>query len=120
MSVCISLIGLYIAYSVGLFRFKREQEPISAKYQRICQRLSKFGINRPAHLGPNAFAEQLIDTHQQQFPEFCREFDTLTQSYVALKYQQLADGDYQAALKRFNAAAKALNWRLFGPSKQLK
>ncbi|MDH1312672.1 DUF3488 and transglutaminase-like domain-containing protein [Shewanella xiamenensis] len=120
MSVCISLIGLYIAYSVGLFRFKREQDPISAKYQRICQRLSKFGINRPAHLGPNAFAEQLIDTHQQQSPEFCREFDTLTQSYVALKYQQLADGDYQAALKRFNAAAKALNWRLFGPSKQLK
>ncbi|MFB2802577.1 transglutaminase TgpA family protein [Shewanella seohaensis] len=120
MSVCISLIGLYIAYSVGLFRFKREQDPISAKYQRICQRLSKFGINRPAHLGPNAFAAQLIDTHQQQSPEFCREFDTLTQSYVALKYQQLADNDYQAALKRFNAAAKALNWRLFGPSKQLK
>lgn len=120
MSVCISLIGLYIAYSVGLFRFKREQDPISAKYQRICQRLSKFGITRPAHLGPNAFAEQLIDTHQQQSPEFCREFDTLTQSYVALKYQPLADGDYQAALKRFNSAAKALNWRLFGPSKQLK
>lgn len=120
MSVCISLIGLYIAYSVGLFRFKREQDPISAKYQRICQRLSKFGINRPAHLGPNAFAALLIDTHQQQSPEFCREFDTLTQSYVALKYQQLADNDYQAALKRFNAAAKALNWRLFGPSKQLK
>ncbi|MFB2661890.1 transglutaminase TgpA family protein [Shewanella mangrovisoli] len=120
MSVCISLIGLYIAYSVGLFRFKREQDPISAKYQRICQRLSKFGITRPAHLGPNAFAAQLIDTHQQQSPQFCREFDTLTQSYVALKYQQLADGDYQTALKRFNAAAKALNWRLFGPSKQLK
>ncbi|MFB2653170.1 transglutaminase TgpA family protein [Shewanella seohaensis] len=120
MSVCISLISLYIAYSVGLFRFKRGQDPISAKYQRICQRLSKFGIVRPAHLGPNAFAEQLIDTHQQQSPEFCREFDTLTQSYVALKYQQLADNDYQAALKRFNNAAKSLNWRLFGPSKQLK
>uniref|UniRef100_Q0HVL0 Transglutaminase domain protein n=1 Tax=Shewanella sp. (strain MR-7) TaxID=60481 RepID=Q0HVL0_SHESR len=120
MSVCISLIGLYIAYSVGLFRFKREQDPISAKYQRICQRLSKFGIVRPAHLGPNAFAAKLIDTHQQQSPEFCRDFDTLTQSYVALKYQQLAHGDYQVAFKRFNAAAKALNWRLFGPSKQLK
>lgn len=120
MSVCIGLIGLYIAYSVGLFSFKPTQDPISAKYHGICQRLTKFGISRPEHQGPNDFAAQIIHDYQVQSPQFCREFDTFTQSYVALKYQNLADKDYQVALKHFNTAAKALNWLLFGPSKQLK
>ncbi|MCH1930124.1 DUF3488 and transglutaminase-like domain-containing protein [Shewanella sp. A25] len=120
MSICISLIGLYIAYSVGLFKRGKKAEPLSARYQKICQQLPRYGINRREHLGPSQFAEQLQRDYHATSPQFCRLFSAFSQSYVALKYQNLNERDYRQQLSTFNNAAKALNWMLFRQRKKLK
>ncbi|MCU8056639.1 DUF3488 and transglutaminase-like domain-containing protein [Shewanella sp. SM34] len=112
MGLCISLIVLYIAYSAGLLHFSTQGDPISARYQQICNRLARHGIKRNDSDGPNQFAQQIIEQYQHSAPQLCTLMHTLTQSYVALKYQDLPADDYQAHLTAFKAAAKQLNWLL--------
>lgn len=113
MSLCISLITLYIAYSVGLLRFKSTQDPISARYQQLCNRLARHGIKRDDNMGPNQFAAQVLAQYQHSDPKLCQLVQSVTLSYVALKYQNLSARAYRQQLQRFTRAAKALNWRLF-------
>ncbi|MBU2423986.1 MAG: DUF3488 domain-containing protein [Gammaproteobacteria bacterium] len=112
MGLCISLIVLYIAYSAGLLHFSTQGDPISARYQQICNRLARHGIKRNDSDGPNQFAQQIIEQYQHSAPQLCTLMHTFTQSYVALKYQDLPADDYQAHLTKFKAAAKQLNWLL--------
>lgn len=112
MGLCISLIVLYIAYSAGLLHFSTQGDPISARYQQVCNRLARHGIKRNDSDGPNQFAQQIIEQFQHNAPQLCALMHTLTQSYVALKYQDLPADDYQAHLTEFKAAAKQLNWLL--------
>ncbi|MCU7977065.1 DUF3488 and transglutaminase-like domain-containing protein [Shewanella sp. SW36] len=112
MGLCISLIVLYIAYSAGLLHFRVQGDPISTRYQQLCNRLAHHGIKRKDSDGPNQFAQQIIEEYQHSTPKLCTLFQTLTQSYVALKYQDLPAKDYQAHLTAFKAAAKQLNWLL--------
>lgn len=112
MGLCISLIVLYIAYSAGLLHFSTQGDPISARYQQVCNRLARHGIKRNDSDGPNQFAQQIIEQYQHNAPQLCALMHTLTQSYVALKYQDLPADNYQAHLTEFKAAAKQLNWLL--------
>ena len=112
MGLCISLIVLYIAYSAGLLHFRVQGDPISTRYQQLCNRLAHHGIKRKDSDGPNQFAQQIIEQYQHSAPQLCTLMHTLTQSYVALKYQDLPAKDYQAHLTAFKAAAKQLNWLL--------
>lgn len=120
MGLCLSLIGLYIAYSVGLFQRKQTNDPISSRYQKICLRLAAHGITRQEGQGPNDFAAQVMKVYQHKAPNFCTLFNALTQSYVALKYQNLSPKVYQQQLRQFNNTAKALYWRLIRPNNPLK
>ena len=120
MGLCLSLIGLYIAYSVGLFQRKQTNDPISSRYQKICLRLAAHGITRQESQGPNDFAAQVMKVYQHKAPNFCTLFNALTQSYVALKYQNLSPKVYQQQLRQFNNTAKALYWRLIRPNNPLK
>ena len=120
MSLCIGLIGLYIAYSVGLFRVKQGQDPISERYQGICKRLAKHGIHRSPNQGPNHFAAQILSDYRHKAPKLCALFSELTESYVALKYQDLPAQAYQQQLALFKTKAKALHWLLMRPNKHLK
>lgn len=109
MGLGISLIVLYIAYSAGLLHFRVQGDPISTRYQQLCNRLAHHGLKRKDSDGPNQFAQQIIEQYQHSAPKLCTLFQTLTQSYVALKYQDLPAKDYQAHLTAFKAAAKQLN-----------
>lgn len=120
MGLCLSLIGLYIAYSVGLFHRKQTNDPISSRYQKICLRLAAHGITRQEGQGPNDFAAQVMKVYQHKAPNFCTLFNALTQSYVALKYQNLSPKVYQQQLRQFNNTAKAVYWRLIRPNNPLK
>lgn len=120
MGLCIGLIGLYIAYSVGLFRVKQGQDPISERYQGICKRLAKHGIRRSPNQGPNHFAAQILSDYRHKAPKLCSLFSELTESYVALKYQDLPAQVYQQQLALFKTKAKALHWLLMRPNKHLK
>ncbi|MGL5048438.1 MAG: DUF4129 domain-containing transglutaminase family protein, partial [Shewanella sp.] len=109
MGLCISLIVLYIAYSAGLLHCRVQGDPISTRYQQLCNRLAHHGIKRKDSDGPNQFAQQIIEQYQHSEPKLCSLIHTLTQSYVALKYQDLPAKDYQAHLTTFKAATKQVN-----------
>lgn len=120
MSLCIGLIGLYIAYSIGLFRLTQRQDAISERYQAICKRLAKHGISRNPSQGPNHFAAQIQTDYRHKVPKLCSLFSELTASYVALKYQDLSAQVYQQQLVQFNTKANSLRWLLIRPNKHLK
>ncbi|GIU04937.1 transglutaminase TgpA family protein [Shewanella morhuae] len=120
MGLCIGLIVLYIAYSAGLLHVNTKGDPISNRYQLVCNRLARHGIKRNDSDGPNQFSQQIIEQYQHSAPKLCALVQTMTQSYVALKYQALPAEDYQRHLSEFKMAVKQLNRYLFNAKVRAK
>lgn len=109
MLVSLSLVGIAISYSVGLFHFPSRQEPINRLYVRILNALAKKGIHKPQGIGPNDFVEQVY----KLAPDLAPDFERFTQNYIALKYQNLPSTATQKCWHVYRKQASKLRTAIF-------
>ncbi|MCL1048132.1 DUF3488 and transglutaminase-like domain-containing protein [Shewanella abyssi] len=92
--ISLTVIGLAIAYSAGLFKLSRAKDKHVHAYLSVCHLLAKRALPRLPHEGPEHYNQRVA----LSFPTIALSFDKLTRYYVAIQYQPLS----KAALKRIS------------------
>jgi len=65
-----------------LKRQRRPHDPAVLAYQRLCRKLARRGLDRPAHEGPGAFAARIA----AQRPDLAGQAQAIIKLYIALRY----------------------------------
>ncbi|MGS0680052.1 transglutaminase TgpA family protein [Shewanella sp. 125m-7] len=85
--ISLSVIGLSIAYSAGIIQFRRSSDKHLNAYYSVCKMLRQRGLPRAHHEGPQDYNQRVASV----FPSIAKDFDKLTQYFVAIKYQNLSE-----------------------------
>ncbi len=121
MLAMLAAIGLIIAFSAGLIRLPKRQDPVDKAYGDLIKQLNKKRLNIPTHLGPTSIATwvgshlqpndavidngynnklmQSLDKRHLVNEQVIQDFQQISQDYVALKYQSLTS-ETQIKLRR--------------------
>ena len=93
----VGVTGLFILFLTLtlLYRVRERRDPISATYQRFCQRLQRRGLIRLAHEGPKDFAERVIN----KCPELAGSVSAISSLYIGIRYGRQ---DNKPNRRRFN------------------
>ncbi|GIU45173.1 transglutaminase [Shewanella sairae] len=81
--ISLLIIGLSIAYSAGLIQFHRSSDKHLNAYYSVCKMLRLRGLPRAHHEGPQDYNIRV----SKAFPIIAKDFDKLTQYFIAVKYQ---------------------------------
>ena len=66
-----------------LFHSTKSKDPVIAGYQLFCKKLAKVGIEHQSWQGPYTFCELAC----KKLPHLSQQITTITQCYIALRYQ---------------------------------
>lgn len=87
-----ALIGVAIAYSVGLLQFQRQPDRLKAGFDAITALLAKKGLPRETDEPPQRYAQR-VATH---LPTLAVPLQRYIDCYMALKYQPHSPSERQA------------------------
>jgi transglutaminase-like putative cysteine protease len=72
-----------------------QTDPVQRDYQKFCHRLARYGIHRAAHEGAQTLAEKALKI----CPQHADSINTITQLYIALRYQTVHDDQHLLSTK---------------------
>lgn len=91
----------YFALAV-MRKMNDEQDKITVQWQKFCDAMMKTGIPRPAHLGPMAYAQSIVE----QRPDLEHDISEIAALYAQLRFNPDCAEDN---LARFIRAVKSFN-----------
>ncbi len=94
VALMVSLVAAISA--IVLLRRPRQSDPLQRYYQRFCRKLERLGTTRSANEGPLDFAQRACEEQ----PGYCDQIKTVTQLYVAMRYQKLTRNTQLRMLKQ--------------------
>jgi transglutaminase-like putative cysteine protease len=91
------VIGLAIAYSVGLLQFNRQQDSIVAGFEQISTMLAQKGLVRAVNESPQAYCQRVLEA----YPQLQLPLTQFVDCYISLKYKPLSPRNQRALTRHF-------------------
>lgn len=103
----------WIAWQVGRAPAQQRPDRLARAYGRLCRKLARVGLPRPAHLGPVAYADAVCARR----PDLAESVRSLLARYAELRYGAPATTEsYAVEVRGFERAVAALRVRKLSPA----
>jgi transglutaminase-like putative cysteine protease len=103
----------WIAWQLGRGPAQQRPDRLARAYGRLCKKLARVGLPRPAHLGPVAYADAVSASR----PDLAESVRALLTRYTELRYGAPATTQsYAVEVKAFERAVARLRVRKLSPT----